>query len=50
MPDIDGLMQEWPSQFEELLRETSVPSADIDVDLSTYTDIACCMLIQICFL
>ena len=21
MPDIDGLMQEWPTQFEELLKE-----------------------------
>lgn len=21
MPDIDGLMQEWPTQFEDLLRE-----------------------------
>lgn len=41
MPDIDGLMQEWPTQFEELLKETSVPSADADVDLATYTDIAC---------
>jgi hypothetical protein len=24
MPDIDGLMQEWPTQFEELLREVFV--------------------------
>ncbi|CAF1522076.1 unnamed protein product [Rotaria magnacalcarata] len=44
MPDIDGLMQEWPTQFEELLKETSVPSADIDADLATYTDIACSLL------
>ncbi|CAF0884891.1 unnamed protein product [Rotaria sp. Silwood1] len=44
MPDIDSLMQEWPTQFEELLKETSVPSADIDADLTTYTDIACSLL------
>ncbi len=59
MPDVDNLMQEWPTQFEELLKEvfiinyfirklsfvfqTAVPPADIDVDLATYTDIACCM-------
>ena len=58
MPDVDSLMQEWPTQFEELLKEvsilifssiiiylfkTSVPPADVDVDLATYTDIACCM-------
>ncbi|CAF1006712.1 unnamed protein product [Adineta steineri] len=44
MPNIDDLMQEWPTQFEDLLKETSVPSADIDTDLTTYTDIACALL------
>lgn len=44
MPDVDSLMQEWPTQFEELLKETSAPPADIDVDLATYTDIACSLL------
>ncbi|CAF0870134.1 unnamed protein product [Adineta steineri] len=44
MPDVDNLMQEWPTQFEELLKEVSVPPADIDTDLSTYTDIACSLL------
>ncbi|CAF0926449.1 unnamed protein product [Rotaria sp. Silwood1] len=44
MPDIDSLMQEWPTQFEELLKETSIPPAEVDVDLATYTDIACSLL------
>ncbi|CAF3780686.1 unnamed protein product [Rotaria magnacalcarata] len=44
MPDIDSLMQEWPVQFEELLKETSVPPADVDTDLATYVDIACSLL------
>ncbi|CAF0799331.1 unnamed protein product [Rotaria sordida] len=44
MPDIDSLMQEWPAQFEELLKETSVPPAEADVDLATYADIACSLL------
>jgi len=44
MPDVDTLMQEWPTQFEELLKETNVPAADADVDLGTYTDIACALL------
>ncbi|CAF1687979.1 unnamed protein product [Adineta ricciae] len=44
MPDVDSLMQEWPSEFEDLLRETAVPPADADVDLPTYIDIACALL------
>ncbi|CAF0821605.1 unnamed protein product [Adineta ricciae] len=44
MPNVDDLMQEWPTQFEDLLRETSAPPADIDTDLTTYTDIACALL------
>ncbi|CAF2395189.1 unnamed protein product [Rotaria sp. Silwood2] len=44
MPDIDSLMQEWPAQFEELLKETSVPPAEADIDLATYADIACSLL------
>ena len=39
MPDIDKLMQEWPPEFEELLKEVDLPTADLDCDLSTYVDI-----------
>jgi intraflagellar transport protein 46 len=44
MPDIDTLMQEWPSEFEELLKEVSLPTADIDCDLATYVDMICAIL------
>ncbi|ELU06595.1 hypothetical protein CAPTEDRAFT_181738 [Capitella teleta] len=44
MPDIDNLMQEWPPEFEELLKEISLPSADLDCDLSTYVEIICGLL------
>ena len=41
MPNIDDLMQEWPENFEELLKEVSLPSAEIDCDLPTYVDMIC---------
>ena len=41
MPDIDHLMQEWPLEFEELLKEATLPSADIDCDLASYVDMVC---------
>eukprot|EP00079_Xenopus_tropicalis_P016819 XP_004916113.1 PREDICTED: intraflagellar transport protein 46 homolog isoform X1 [Xenopus tropicalis] len=44
MPDIDTLMQEWPSEFEELLGKVSLPTADIDCDLSSYIDMICGIL------
>lgn len=44
MPDIEALLQEWPSEFEELLRSTDLPSAELDVPLKDYTDIVCGLL------
>lgn len=44
MPDIESLMQEWPPEFEEMLKTTNLPSADLDCDLSEYIDIICCKL------
>ena len=41
MPDIESLMQEWPSEFEELLKEAGLPTADTDCDLPTYVDMVC---------
>ena len=41
MPDIESLMQEWPAEFEELLKEVSLPTADTDCDLATYVDMVC---------
>ncbi|XP_067142911.1 intraflagellar transport protein 46 homolog isoform X2 [Centruroides vittatus] len=39
MPDIDTLMQEWPPEFEELLKEVGLPSADLDCTLEEYVKI-----------
>ncbi|XP_056593033.1 intraflagellar transport protein 46 homolog [Triplophysa dalaica] len=44
MPDIDSLMQEWPSDFEELLGKVNLPTADIDCSLAEYVDIICGIL------
>ncbi|KAK3587700.1 hypothetical protein CHS0354_042487 [Potamilus streckersoni] len=44
MPDIDTLMQEWPSEFEELLKEVGLPTADLNCELSQYVDIICSVL------
>lgn len=44
MPDIDFLMQEWPSQVEDILRETGIPTADFECDVATYVDIICALL------
>lgn len=44
MPDIDVLMQEWPAEFEEMLKTTHLPSADIDCDLGEYIDMICSLL------
>ena len=37
-------MQEWPPQVEDMLRETGIPTADFECDVSTYVDIICTLL------
>lgn len=44
MPDIDNLMQEWPGEVEELLKEISLPTAALDLELPAYVDIICATL------
>lgn len=41
MPDIDTLMQEWPGEVEELLKEVNLPTAALELELSDYVDIIC---------
>ncbi|XP_063231881.1 intraflagellar transport protein 46 homolog isoform X3 [Bacillus rossius redtenbacheri] len=41
LPDVDGLLQEWPAEFEQKLREVGLPTPDLDCDLATYIDIVC---------
>jgi len=44
MPDIETLMQVWPSEFEEALNGMSLPEADIDLSLAEYASILCALL------
>ena len=44
MPEIDTLMQEWPPEFESLLKEVGLPTAELDCDLGEYVDIICSIL------
>lgn len=41
MPEFDSLMQEWPPEFEEMLKEVGLPTADLDCDLAQYVDLIC---------
>lgn len=41
MPDIDRLVQEWPPEVDESIRENGIPPSDLDCDLVQYVDIAC---------
>ncbi|GIY07701.1 intraflagellar transport protein 46 homolog [Caerostris extrusa] len=41
MPDIDTLMQEWPSDFEESLNQFGIPSAELDCSLEEYVELIC---------
>eukprot|EP00116_Pleurobrachia_bachei_P003836 sb/3464098/ len=44
MPDIDILMQEWPTEMEDLLSRIKLPSAEMDCELGEYVDIICSIL------
>ena len=41
MPDIELLLQEWPQEFEKLLKKVTLPPPDLDCDLKTYVDLIC---------
>jgi len=44
MPDIDTLMEEWPPQVEEALKENEIPGAELEATLAEYAKIACALL------
>ncbi|XP_065056785.1 intraflagellar transport protein 46 homolog isoform X2 [Rhopilema esculentum] len=44
MPDVEGLMQEWPHDFEEMLKTVGLPTAELECDLQQYIDIVCGIL------
>lgn len=41
MPEIETLMQEWPTEFEELLTSVRLPTADLNCTLKEYVHIVC---------
>jgi len=43
MPDIEALMQVWPSKFEEALEQMPLPPADLDCSLDEYARVICAM-------
>lgn len=44
MPSIDSLMQEWPTDMEELLGRLQLPTARLDCSTAQYADIICSLL------
>ena len=44
MPDVERLMQEWPPEFEELLKTVPLPGPDLDMSLDDYARVVCGIL------
>ncbi|XP_071579697.1 intraflagellar transport protein 46 homolog [Temnothorax nylanderi] len=44
MPDIDGLMQQWPPQVEDKLNELQLDLSELDCDLPQLADVVCNLL------
>ncbi|VDQ07696.1 unnamed protein product [Trichobilharzia regenti] len=44
MPEISQLMAEWPTTFEESMRNLQIPSSQLDCSLKDYVDIICAIL------
>lgn len=44
MPDIDGLMQQWPLQMEDKLSELQLDLSELDCDLPQLIDVVCNLL------
>lgn len=44
MPEIEALMQVWSPQFEEVLKNTSLPLPGLDLTIEEYTRVVCALL------
>lgn len=44
MPEIEPLMQVWPEEFEELLKEIQLPGVDMDLSLTEYVKLICTIM------
>lgn len=40
-PDIDTLLQQWPSEVEEKLNDTPIDISKLDCDITTLVDLVC---------
>eukprot|EP01006_Ploeotia_vitrea_P037747 TRINITY_DN66166_c5_g13_i1.p1 TRINITY_DN66166_c5_g13~~TRINITY_DN66166_c5_g13_i1.p1 ORF type:complete len:413 (-),score=262.15 TRINITY_DN66166_c5_g13_i1:30-1268(-) len=43
-PDIEKLMEAWPSRFEEVLRQVPLPSAEMNMSVEEYVRVVCALL------
>eukprot|EP00002_Diphylleia_rotans_P016933 TRINITY_DN3292_c0_g1_i2.p1 TRINITY_DN3292_c0_g1~~TRINITY_DN3292_c0_g1_i2.p1 ORF type:complete len:285 (+),score=61.48 TRINITY_DN3292_c0_g1_i2:371-1225(+) len=41
MPDLESLMQIWPSEVEEILNTVNMPTAEVDLDVKGFSQLAC---------
>ncbi len=41
MPEFDDLMQEWPPEMEQALREVPFPGPEIDMHAADYSKLVC---------
>lgn len=44
LPDIDSLMQEWPQDFEEALRDSTLPKPEMDLSTEEYARVLCAIM------
>ena len=40
MPDVDSLMQEWPAELEEALKDAELPDPKIDLSTDEYAKVS----------
>jgi intraflagellar transport protein 46 len=44
MPDLDSLMQEWPEDFEDSLRQGQLPKPEMDLSTEEYARVLCAIM------
>lgn len=44
MPEIEALMQVWPEEFEEVLKDAQLPGTDMDMSLTEYVKLICTIM------
>jgi len=44
MPEIEALMQVWPEEFEDLLKDIQLPGVEMDMSLTDYVKLICTIM------